>query len=160
MVFETNEEREHFLEPGRPNSQSHQIYLFFEEGTWWSIVPRSSYKQERFWLKEIKLPLLHWVGGSFYETAVNNEASFNTFHDVENLTLFNDFFKKWFCCITPFLNELTLLQWSFLFKINREKYYQGFYITKQPPFFSCRCQNLSFSWRNKLFNHENWMAVR
>ena len=42
MLFETNEEQEHFLEPGRPNEQSHQIYLFFEESTWWSIVPRSS----------------------------------------------------------------------------------------------------------------------
>ena len=34
MSFETNEEREHFQEPGRPNEQSHQIYLFFEVGTW------------------------------------------------------------------------------------------------------------------------------
>ena len=42
MLFETNEKQEHFLEPGCPNAQSHQIYLFFEEGTWWSIVPRSS----------------------------------------------------------------------------------------------------------------------
>ena len=30
---------------------------------------------------------------------------------------------------------LILLQWSFLFKNNLEKYHRGFYITKQPPFF-------------------------
>ena len=42
MLPETNEEREHFQEPGRPNEQNHQIYPFFEEGTWWSIVPRLS----------------------------------------------------------------------------------------------------------------------
>ena len=124
---------------------------------------RGQVKQERFWLEEIKLRLqtfLHWVGGSFYETAVSNEALFNTFHDVENLILFNDFLLK---------NDFVLLVLSWMSCYC----YNGHFFLKQPrkilsrflhnqatSFFSCRCQNLSFSWRNKLFNHENWMAVR
>ena len=125
---------------------------------------RGQVKQERFWLEEIKLRLqtfLHWVGGSFYETAVSNEASFNSFHDVENLLLFNDFLlKKMILLCYSFLEWVDIVTMVISFKKQPRKISSRFLHNQATSFFSCRCQNLSFSWRNKLFNHENWMAVR
>ena len=114
---------------------------------------RCQVKQERFWLQEIKLRpqiFLHWIGGSFYETAVRNQASFYTLVSIKK----NDF-------------VVLLLSWMSCYC------YSGHFFLKQPrkilsrflhnqatSFFSCRYRNAFFSRRNKLFNHENWMAVR
>ena len=90
---------------------------------------RGQVKQERFWLEEIKLRLqtfLHWIGGSFYETAVSNEASFSTFHDVENLILFNDFLQKMILLCYCFLEWDDIVTMVISFKNNPEKDYRGF----------------------------------
>ena len=89
---------------------------------------RGQVKQERFWLEEIKLRLqtfLHWIGGWFYETAVSNEASFYTWVSIKKMILLCYSFPEWVVIVTMVIS----------FKNNREKYYRGFYITKQPPFF-------------------------